>query len=67
MLWKFLLLSLSRRQKKRFKDPYPITCSSDAHYPDDIGKGYTSFLLKEGTVTEIKKALRNEEGRELIH
>lgn len=53
--------------KIRYKDNYPITCSSDAHYPDDIGKGYTSFLLKEGTVTEIKKALRNEEGRELIH
>ena len=53
--------------KKRYKNNYPITCSSDAHYPDDIGKGYTSFLLEEGTVAEIKKALRNEEGRELIH
>jgi len=53
--------------KKRFKNNYPITCSSDAHYPHDIGKGFTSFLLKEGTVAEIKKALKNEEGRKLIH
>lgn len=53
--------------KKRFKNNYPITCSSDAHYPDDIGKGTTSFLLKEGTITEIKKALKNEDGRKLIH
>jgi len=53
--------------KKRFKNNYPITCSSDAHYPDDIGKGFTSFLLKDGTVAEIKKALKNEEGRKLIH
>ena len=53
--------------KKRFKNNYPITCSSDAHYPDDIGKGSTSFLLKEGTITEIKKALKNEDGRKLIH
>jgi len=52
--------------KKRFKNNYPITCSSDAHYPHDIGKGFTSFLLEEGTVAEIKKALKNEEGRKLI-
>jgi len=53
--------------KKRFEYNYPITCSSDAHYPDDIGKSYTTFLLKNGTVAEIKKALKNEEGRKLIH
>ncbi len=53
--------------KKRYPYEYPITCSSDAHYPDDIGKGFTSFLLKDGTVAEIKKALKNEEGRKLIH
>lgn len=52
--------------KKRYKNNYPITCSSDAHYPDDIGKGFTTFLLKGGTVAEIKKALKNEEGRKLI-
>jgi len=53
--------------KKRYKNNYPITCSSDAHYPDDIGKGFTTFLLKDGTLAEIKKALKNEEGRKLIH
>jgi len=52
--------------KKKFKTSYPITCSSDAHYPNDIGKGFTSFLLKEGTVAEIKKALIGEDGRKLI-
>jgi len=53
--------------KKRYSDNYPIICSSDAHYPDDIGKAFTSFLLKDGTLTEVKKALRNEDGRKLIH
>jgi len=53
--------------KKKYPDNYPITCSSDAHYPDDIGKTFTSFLLKDGTVAEIKKALKNEDGRKLIH
>ena len=52
--------------KKRYSGNYPITCSSDAHYPDDIGKAFTSFLLKNGTLTEVKKALRNEDGRKLI-
>ena len=45
---------------------YPITCSSDAHYPDDIGKTFTSFLLEDKTVDEIKKALKNEGGRRII-
>ncbi|NIM91305.1 MAG: PHP domain-containing protein [Candidatus Aminicenantes bacterium] len=52
--------------KRRFKYNYPITCSSDAHYPEDIGKCFTSFLLEEGTVAEIKKALKNKEGRKMI-
>jgi PHP family Zn ribbon phosphoesterase len=50
----------------KFKPSYPIICSSDAHYPSDIGKCFTSFLLKEGTVAEIIKALNNEDGRKLI-
>jgi hypothetical protein len=45
---------------------YPITCSSDAHYPEDIGKTFTSFLLEDKTIVEIKKALNNEEGRRII-
>ncbi len=53
--------------KKKYPYNYPITSSSDAHYPDDIGKSFTSFLLHDGTVTEIKKALKNEDGRKLIH
>jgi PHP family Zn ribbon phosphoesterase len=51
---------------KTYPYDYPITCSSDAHYPDDIGKGYTIFLLEEASLAEIKKALKNEEGRKLI-
>jgi predicted metal-dependent phosphoesterase TrpH len=53
--------------EEKIKNQYPIIRSSDAHYPDDIGRGYTSFFLKDGTVAEIKKALKNEDGRKLIH
>ncbi|MFQ5721014.1 MAG: PHP domain-containing protein [Candidatus Aminicenantales bacterium] len=56
-----------KEAKKRFEIKYPLTCSSDAHYPHEIGKSFTSLLLKEGTVGEIKKALKNEDGRKLIH
>jgi predicted metal-dependent phosphoesterase TrpH len=56
-----------KEARKRYADNYPITCSSDAHYPDDIGKAFTSFLLEDITVSDIKKALNNEEGRKLIH
>jgi len=52
--------------RQKFPYNYPITCSSDAHYPDDIGKSFTSFLIQDGTVKEIKKALKNEDGRKLI-
>jgi PHP family Zn ribbon phosphoesterase len=53
--------------KKKYPYDYPFTSSSDAHYPDDIGKSFTSLLLQDGSVTEIKKALKNEDGRKLIH
>jgi len=53
--------------RKKYADHFPITCSSDAHYPDDIGKSFTSFLLEDSTLAEIKKALKNEDGRRLIH
>ena len=51
----------------KYPHQYPITSSSDAHYPDDIGKSYTSFWLQDGTVAEIKKALNNDDGRKVIH
>jgi PHP family Zn ribbon phosphoesterase len=53
--------------ERRYAHEYPITCSSDAHYPEDIGKGFTSFWLEDGTLAEIRKALKNEDGRRLIH
>jgi hypothetical protein len=53
--------------KKRYPNNYPITSSSDAHYPGDIGKSFSSFLLQNGSVSEIKKALKNKDGRKLVH
>jgi PHP family Zn ribbon phosphoesterase len=39
---------------------------SDAHYLDDIGKTSTSFMIEEITVSEIKKALGNKDGRSVL-
>lgn len=42
---------------------YSFIRSSDAHYINDIGSGYTQFYLKERSFEEIKMALHKEEGR----
>ncbi|MGD9347439.1 MAG: PHP domain-containing protein [Candidatus Aminicenantes bacterium] len=52
---------------EKFKPSYPLTCASDAHFLDDIGRGTTSFFIEEGTTKEIKKALMNADGRKIIH
>ena len=51
--------------KKRFPDcmHYPVITGSDAHTPGDIGRRYTCFTLRDGTVAEIKKALAGSGGR----
>ena len=52
--------------RNRFPDclKYPVVTSSDAHCPADMGKRFTTFLLEDGTVAEIKKALAGKDGRQ---
>ena len=52
--------------REKFNSNFPIVCSSDAHYLNEIGKGFTVFLLEKANVYEIKKALREEDGRKII-
>ena len=66
-------LELSPRymsEKKKLDFPlasgYPLVTFSDAHYPNDIGKTSTTFLLDDITVSELKKALKNEDGRSIL-
>jgi hypothetical protein len=42
---------------------YSFIRSSDAHYINDIGSGYTQFYLKERSFEEIRMALHQEDGR----
>lgn len=53
--------------KDKFNPPFPLTCASDAHFIEDIGRSTTSFYIEEGTTKEIKKALMNADGRKVIN
>jgi PHP family Zn ribbon phosphoesterase len=52
---------------KKFQFAYPLTFFSDAHFLEEVGRGFTCFHIEEGSTEEIKKALQNEEGRKIIH
>jgi len=41
----------------------PLVTFSDAHYPEDVGKRWTTFLLDDVRVEEIRSALVGGEGR----
>ncbi|MGA9363434.1 MAG: PHP domain-containing protein [Bacteroidota bacterium] len=66
----FDALELSRNisyaeARKRFAEykRYPFIKNSDAHFLNDIGESATEYLLEEPSFGEIKKALRNADGR----
>jgi hypothetical protein len=44
---------------------FPFISSSDAHFPDDIGKAKTVFTLAEPTFDEIHLALKGKDGRRI--
>jgi len=46
---------------------YPVICSSDAHFLEDIGKNPCCFMAEEASVQEIGKALRQELGRRIVN
>jgi 3',5'-nucleoside bisphosphate phosphatase len=51
--------------KSKFPIPENITLikNSDAHFPADIGKGYSLFTIEECSFQEIRMALLKKEGR----
>jgi PHP family Zn ribbon phosphoesterase len=54
------------REKYRINPEIAIVKFSDAHYPNDLGKTYTIFEMKEPTFNELKKALLGEDGRNVL-
>lgn len=45
---------------------YAWISSSDAHYPEDIGKRTVSFFMEEPTIEEMSLAFKNEDGRKVV-
>jgi hypothetical protein len=45
---------------------FPLIRSSDAHIPDSIGTSTTTFYINEASFTEIRLALKGENGRIVI-
>ena len=45
---------------------FTLIRNSDAHYLNDIGQIFTTFFINEPTFTEIRMALRGENGRKII-
>lgn len=45
---------------------FPLVTFSDAHFPEDIGKSFTLFLMEEANIDEIRKALSGENGRKVM-
>jgi predicted metal-dependent phosphoesterase TrpH len=58
-------LEVSRPSTMQQEYDYPVVTSSDAHFLEDIGRNCTCFMLEDLSVSEIRKALRNEMGRSL--
>ena len=44
---------------------YTWISSSDAHFPEDIGKRTVSFFMQEPTIEEMSLAFKNEDGRKV--
>lgn len=53
----------SKRDTIPQKDVFPFITSSDAHTLENIGKRYTTFLMKDVTIEELRKCLCGEDGR----
>ncbi len=45
---------------------YAILSFSDAHFLSDVGRASTTFLLEGPSVSEIRLALKNQEGRRVL-
>ena len=51
----------------RFQPALPLTCSSDAHFLEEIGRCCTSFYIEKATTQEIKMAFLNKKGRKILN
>lgn len=61
---------VERKEYPKWQEDYkgfPIVSFSDAHILDEIGQGFTSFRIEEPNFDELKKALNQKDGREIVN
>jgi len=51
---------------RRYNPTLPLIHSSDAHKTEEVGRCCTTFFLEKVSIEEIKKALREQEGRRIV-
>ena len=56
----------SVREKFNINSEFTLVKFSDSHYPEDLGKTYTIFEMKEPSFHELRMALKSEAGRKVI-
>ena len=56
-------LEISPRAGFKSWEDFPIITSSDAHFLDDIGKGFTTFFAEEASLDGMNKSLFAKNGR----
>ncbi len=59
-----------RDEYKKWQEEYrrfPILSSSDAHFLEEIGQGFTKFRIEEPNFNELKKAISKKDGREITN
>jgi len=52
-------------RKNKYLKAYNFIQSSDAHYIGNIGNACTNFVMEELSFTEVRKALKMEDGRKI--
>lgn len=57
------IVELSKRDTIPQKEIFPFITSSDAHSLENIGKRYTTFLMKNVSIDEMRKSFCGEDGR----
>lgn len=53
-------------EQNKSTNGFPIIQSSDAHFPEDIGKACTTFIMLDNSFAEIRKALKGTGGRKVV-
>lgn len=53
-------------QQHKWIEKHSVMTNSDAHTLDQIGGAYSSFLMKEASFIEIKKALNKKDRRKIL-